>query len=126
MSRYGVAISSSAGSHAREASALKHLRHYFGTFTLAGVTADDVQEYMTARRKTVTASTVNRELDVLKHVFASAVPKYLPASPIVGMSRLRTVKRETATLSRTDEAKLLAVLDVRDVQGAAVLAVVDP
>jgi hypothetical protein len=39
-------------------------------------------------RRTVSARTVTREVDLLKVMLRDAAPRYLTASPIVGLKRL--------------------------------------
>jgi len=63
---------------------------------------------MTVRRQAVSATTVNREIDVLKGMLRDAAPKYLEASPIIGMKRLPTVKPKRRLMTFTEERKLLA------------------
>ncbi len=92
---------------AREREILENLRRHFGRRFLADLAAADILEWMTRRRKDVRASTVNRELDVLKHLLAAAVPTYLEASPAAHIKRLRAEKRAMVVLSPADEKKLL-------------------
>ena len=100
--------------HTREVEILKVLRAAFGASHLAAITKERVIEWRTARRETVAPATVNRELDVLKHMLVTAVPQYLTRSPIVGLTRLRVPKSEPKLLSRPDEAKLLEQLGPAD------------
>lgn len=98
----------------REQQLLKSLRAFFGGDLLAAIDLDRTRAYMAARRLTVSASTVNREIDVLKSMLRDAVPKYLEVSPIVGMKRLRTVKPTRRLLTAEEERKLLTVGDAQD------------
>jgi hypothetical protein len=61
---------------------------------------------MTARRRHVAAVTVNREIDLLKAMLRDAVPKYLSASPIVGLARLKTFKPRRRLLLPAEEKRL--------------------
>lgn len=106
-----------------EAINLAHLSKFFGALPLHRLDKTRVQEYAAARSATVKASTVNREIDLLKHVLNSAVPKYLDKSPIAGMRRLRQVQVEIQTLSKADETKLLKVLAPAD--RVVVIAAID-
>ena len=98
----------------REATALKPLRAFFDQDLLTAIDQDRVKTYYTHRRATVAARTVNREVDLLKSMLRDAVPKYLTASPLVGMKRLSTVKPKRRLMTPTEEAKLLAVGDATD------------
>lgn len=107
----------------REREILGTLCAHFGRLALAEVSREAAAEFVTERRKAVSASTVDRELDVLKHMLSSAVPAHLSASPIARMKRLRRVNRAVAVLSRADEAKVLRVLSPPD--QAIVIAALD-
>src|SRR5438094_1454197 len=76
----------------RELELLKPLVAFLGDDLVSAIDRDHVKSYMTARRQSVSARTVNREVDLLKVMIRDAVPKYLPASPLVGMKRLPIVK----------------------------------
>jgi len=93
----------------------------FGSMPLTDVDRPKVYEWIAARlkgRPKPSVATVNREIDVLKQILASAVPKYLPASPLLMMPRLRAQRgeapRPTAVLTIAQENKLLAVLEPPD------------
>ena len=107
---YATNISALKRGHARELEILAVLTATFGAGQLHEITADQAREWITARRKLVAPATVNRELDLLKHVLASAVPTYLDASPIVGLRRVRVPRTEPRLLTPTHERKLLAQL----------------
>jgi integrase len=81
---------------------------------LAAVDLAVVQEWRTTRLATVAASTCNREVDLLKAMLQAAVPKYLAASPIAGLKRLRAERRAIYVLDREAERQLLAVLPAPD------------
>lgn len=98
----------------RERDILTILTRTFGPSPIADVTKDAVIEWRTSRKATVSPGTVNRETDVLKQVLAAAVPKYLAASPIVGLDRLRGVGRGTYVLTLEAETRLLAALAPAD------------
>jgi integrase len=98
----------------REKEILATLTAHFGRRALHTIDRSDVIEWRTQRASKTSASTSNRELDVLKHLFAAAVPKYLDASPILKLKRLRIRQVEPYVLSREDEARLLAVLSKAD------------
>lgn len=111
----------------RDRLSLKHLRTFFGSRDLTAIDRSATMEYATARlaarvgpppkpgrddtRRTVSPSTVNREIDLLKQMLTAAVPKYLKASPLAGMKRLRIVKRKKRIIqSGEEERRLLSVM----------------
>lgn len=108
---------------ARERFALTHLRTAFGDDDLLTITLDRAKEYATARLamqagrtsgRTVTASTVNRELAVLRAILASAIPKHLLESPLKDLKPLRAAPRPKRTLTVAEEQRLLAQLEPAD------------
>lgn len=107
---YEAHVSAHKRGHAREQEILKVLRGAFGQELLTAIDRARVLEWRSQRLATVSANTVNREQDLLKHLLASAVPRYLEASPIAGMKRVRVERYEPQPLTRANEAKLLAVL----------------
>lgn len=97
----------------REREALPRLIAFFGNDDLQALTPDRVSEYVTTRTG-VKPGTINREIDILKSIVKSAVPRHLKASPIAGLKRLRTVKIRKRVLTAKEEARLLAVLQPAD------------
>lgn len=108
---YEMHVCAAHGSVVRERSMLKRLRLHFKKTPLAHIDKAAVLEWRTERCTKVSASTADRELDVLKSLFVSAVPKYLQASPIAGLKRHRdtaqAVKRRPRVLSLDEEARIL-------------------
>lgn len=100
----------------RELSAIKHLRAFFARDTLDQIDRHRVQEYVTWRMTSVKATTANRETDILKHMLVEAVPKYLAASPIVGMKRTRGQKRGTRILTLDEFRRLKKVIQEHTIQ----------
>lgn len=99
----------------RELELLKPLRKFFDRDLLTAIDQDRARRYMTDRSsKTVGARTVNREIDLLKAMLRDAAPKYLTASPLVGMKRLRTVPPKRRLMTKAEERKLLALGDTSD------------
>lgn len=99
----------------KERSIVRQLRRYFDRFDrLASIDADAVKEWMSWRKRQVKAATVNRELDVLKSLLRSAVPKYLAASPIAGLRRFRVPEGDPRILSHDEEDRLLAICGPED------------
>lgn len=111
---YQANLSAHKAGRDREGEILTLLRTAFGLTPIAEVTREAVIEWRTSRAAKVSASTVNRELDLLKHVLVSAVPKYLEASPIAGLPRLRQRNAEPAILKPTQETRLLEQFEPAD------------
>lgn len=99
---------------AREREILKGLRATFEATPLSAISRSAVLEWRTVRAKATSAATSNRELDVLKHLLAAAVPTYLAASPIAKLKRLRGPRTETRVLSAKEEERLLKALKPAD------------
>jgi integrase len=109
---------------ARERSAIKRLVAILGRRPLDAIDKDAALEYRTARkRQKVKPGTINREVDVLKSMLTSAVPKYLEANPLAGLKRLRARAAPPRLLTREEEAQLLAVLPAED--GALLICALD-
>lgn len=94
----------------RVSSMLRSLSRYFGAFpSIAAITPETIKEWMTWRKHQVEPSTVNRELDVLKSLLRTAVPKYLATNPASEIRHFRVSERERRVLTPDEEARLLAV-----------------
>lgn len=111
----------------REREILRTLRAAFGRVGVDQVDVELVKAWRTKRRTTSrvvehfggpkgprrtfpppSARTVNKEVDVLQQVFTYAVPKYLAASPIAGLSDLEVVAPKRRLLTARELARLLA------------------
>lgn len=104
----------------RELEMLKPLRAAFDPFLLSAIDADRVRAYMAARTSAnVGPRTINREVDLLKGMLRDAVGKYLQASPIVGLKRLKAPPIKRRLLQPAEEHQLLAVCE--DAQDRAIL-----
>ncbi len=67
------------------------------------------------RGRTTSASTVNREVDLLRSMLRDAVPKHLEANPLSGLKRLKTVRTPRRLLQPEEEVRLLeAATDPQD------------
>lgn len=121
---YEQHVTSHYRSATRAASMLTRLTAAFGSTAVSTIDAHQIREWMTSR---VAAGkkprTVNRELDILKALLNSAVPKYLSVSPATGIRRLRGVEEERRVLTVPEEAKLLAVAS--DEEAALVILAID-
>src|SRR4030095_4698471 len=106
----------------RELEMCAHLIAFFGDDLLTAIDRDRVKAYHTMRRTDMppaAAVTINREVDLLKGMLRDAVPKYLQASPLAGMPRLRIVPPRRRYVSEQEFAQLLAVCE--DAQDTAIL-----
>src|SRR4030095_10197939 len=106
----------------RELEMCAHLIAFFGDDLRTAIDRDRVKTYHTMRRTDIppaAAVTINREVDLLKGMLRDAVPKYLQASPLVGMPRLRIVPPRRRYVSAADFDRLLAVC--ADPQDTAIL-----
>lgn len=106
---------------AREREILQRWQRDLGELRLPEVTLGRVREWVTKRRaeKTgakrrkhpIAASTINRELRVLKAALTTAARlEKIPSSPLAGMPYLEETTPKRAYLSVEDEARLLAVM----------------
>jgi len=99
----------------RETSIVKTLITAFGDFALEQVTPTKIEEWKTARARTKAASTVNRELDVLKPLLSSAIPVYLERNPAGPVKRIAVRQFPPITiLSPEAEDALLKVADIEE------------
>lgn len=99
----------------REREILGTLDTAFGHLALSDISRTVVQEWMTARATTVSARTVNREVDVLKAMLRAAVEHgKIPASPIAGMKRLHAATPQRRLMTLDEERRLLAILEPPD------------
>lgn len=89
---------------------LKMLLPYWENTPLRSITRGSVKEYRTARMRArkLTDTTVNRDLEVLRHLLFWAVEEgFLSANPIAGMRMPRARKCRRPILSWDDEQSLL-------------------
>jgi len=89
----------------REHEMLKPLLKFLGADLLSAIDADRVRAYMASRQ--VQPRTVNREVDLLKGMLRDAVGKYLEASPIAGLKRLKAPPIKRRLLQPAEERALL-------------------
>lgn len=113
--RYARDVISQRKGEGRELAALERLKDGFATKWLHEIDADYVRGWMAIRRKSVSARTVNREVDLLKTMLRDAVPKYLEASPIAGLRRLPMLTPKRRLMTPEEERRILLVaLDPQD------------
>ena len=85
-----------------------HLLPFFKDRLLEEISMQDVNRYKSRRSKSVTRSTVNRELDCLKSMFRRAIEwEYLEKSPAEGVSKFRLPKKIPMWLNPEACARLL-------------------
>lgn len=69
-------------SHKRDVASLNSLSKTFGGTMIANIGSRDIERYQEIRLRTVSPATVNRELQLLKHMFRKAVEwKYMSSNP---------------------------------------------
>jgi integrase len=89
---------------------LKKVERVFGNRKLSGITTEDIDAYKAARITQVTPTTVNRELEVLSHLFtvADRWKKFFGRNPVsqAGLFRLNNQVKRILTLS--EEERLLS------------------
>lgn len=107
---YEADISAHKRSAYSEGSLLRRLGVDFDRYDLADIDVELVRAWRTTHSTRLKPSSINRAMALLKHILASAVPKYLEANPIAGLSGLREPEDETRILEADEEARLLAAL----------------
>lgn len=103
----------------RDEENVKTLVAFFGADLVTAIDQERVRAFMRARRATVAAVTVNREVSVLKGMLRDAAPKYLSTSPLVNMRQLPILTPKRRLMSTSEERRLLAVCE--DAQDRAIL-----
>lgn len=84
----------------------------FGNKRISEITGEEVERIKTFRSRQVKPATVNRELTLLKHMFAKAVEwKLLLANPLRGVRPLNVPTRMERILELSEEERLLAACD---------------
>lgn len=87
---------------------LKRLKKYVGKRRISEITREDGERFRSARSRVVKPATTNRELTVLKHMFAKAVEwNLLLRNPFWTMRYLRVPGHLERVLSSDEEARLL-------------------
>lgn len=99
----------------QELSMLRQLGRYFDSLELVAITKTKAREWRTWRRSTeVKDSTISREEALLKHVLSMAVPLYLDASPLKGLTALRLAGTDTRIFTPAEERRLLAATRTKE------------
>src|SRR6185437_320961 len=102
----------------------KHLKPFFGENTkLAGIRRADVQRYVTERSGEVSAASVTKELNVVKHLMSLAVEwELIPTNPAHGV---KSPKAPAGRVRYLQPGELRSVLEacpewLRPIAGLAV------
>ena len=78
-----------AATRTRDRYIYKHILTIIGDLPLSRLSRENVERYMAKRAKSISQSTANRELDLLKSLLNRAVEwGYLKSSPAVGVKKL--------------------------------------
>jgi integrase len=104
---YAEHVSPTKRGTVKELSMLRQLATYFDPYDLVQIDHARAREWRTWRLKTVSASTVRREEEILKHLLTTSVPTYLDASPLAKLPHLRVVGQDTRIFSPEEERRLL-------------------
>lgn len=88
--------------------------HYFKIAFRGIWTAVGTPEQPTKVLPPPSASTVNREVALLKQIMSAAVPRYIDASPLAGLPDLPTVTPRRRTMTHEEEVAVLAQLGTVD------------
>jgi len=89
---------------------LKVLLPHFGEWPIGNISKPSVREYRTARHKEkrLTETTINRDIEVLRHLLYWAVDEgFLTANPLARIRLPKQRRKPRPILNLADEAKLL-------------------
>jgi site-specific recombinase XerD len=105
-------ISQHKRGHAVERYYIRMFVDVLGKKKISDITAEEVERLKTNRASQAKPATLNRELTVLKHMFAIAVEwEELSANPLRGVRSLRVPTRLERILELNEEARLLAACE---------------
>ena len=104
---YAEHVSTQKRGRGREMSMLKQLGAFLDDRQLGAIDHALAREWRTQRLTDVSASTVQREEAILKHLLTTAVPKYLERNPLLGLARLRVATPDTRVLTHDEERRFL-------------------
>jgi hypothetical protein len=91
------------------------LAKHLGAKGLHEIDAEVADAYRTKRLQAGRRpATVNREMNVLRAILASAVPKHLEVSPLASFKKLEEANYEGRPITPTEEARLVAALQPSD------------
>jgi integrase len=94
----------------RDELCLRHLVDFFGGCKLSDITPKDVDDYKEVRLKDVSSATVNRELEVFRHLFnlAERWKQFFSKNPVSQAKLLPLNNQLERILSYEEEQRLLA------------------
>lgn len=97
-------------SWSRDELSLKHLRAFFRNKKLSEITAKDIDDYKEVRLNEVAPATVNRELEVLRHLFniADRWKRFFGKNPVSQAGLLPLNNQKERILTPLEEERLLA------------------
>src|SRR6185312_13067808 len=108
----------------RERSMLKQLGCFFDRYDLSEIDRALFDEWRTWRRRSVRASTVNREHEVLSNVLNVAVPAFVERNVLEGVGSLHTEDFEARIVTSAEEISLLRAA-TEPAEAAAILCGLD-
>ena len=110
--RYETLVSAHKRGRAVERYYIRMFVVVFGKRKINEISSEDAERFKTNRAKEVKPATVNREMTLLKHMFAKAVEwKLLPTNPLRGIRSLNVPTHIERILELEEEARLLAACD---------------
>jgi hypothetical protein len=87
---------------------LATLTEYFGKLRVSDLSAEDPERYKDLRSKSIKPATVNREMEVAKHMLTKAVEwKIITNNPFRTVRSLSIAKSMERVLGQDEEIKLL-------------------
>jgi integrase len=97
-----------AHSYRRDQVSIKNLLESLSGHRVSKISAHEIERYKNARRKKVSAATVNRELSCIKHMFNKAVQwNYLPENPLQAVAKFKEPPGRVRYLSEDEIGRLL-------------------
>jgi integrase len=96
-------------SQERDGYTFGHIQSFFGNPLLKQISLEKIETYKAARRKKVQASTVNKELDLLKSLLNRAIEwGYLKVNPSISVRKFKEDAKEPGFLTPEEGARLMA------------------
>ncbi|CBW74361.1 DNA integration/recombination/inversion protein [Mycetohabitans rhizoxinica HKI 454] len=111
LKKYAIRVSPTKKSGAAEAKRIHSMLKWpLCKYAVANVTPDVLAAWRDERLKTVSGSTINRELNLLSHVFSTAMIEwrvYLPVNPVSRIRRPKHNRPRSRRMESGEEALLL-------------------
>ncbi len=94
----------------RDEIALKHLNKIFGNSKLNNIHAKDIDDYKQIRLSSVSSATVNRELEVLRHLYniAERWNRFNGKNPVSKAGLIKVNNKQERILTHEEEERLLS------------------